>query len=68
MLNSITRLCGNQLQIIDRAANSGGALIENVRVNHGRFDVGMAEKFLNGTYIVTAFDQMSREGMPKGMA
>ena len=53
---------------IDRAANAGRSTVEDVSVYHRRLDVVMAQKLLYRSDIVTAFEQVSCEGMPESMA
>ena len=38
-----------------------------MRINHCRAHIFVAEKFLHGSNIVAAFEQMRREGMPQRM-
>jgi len=56
------------LESIDRAANARWSTVENMGVNHRRFDVAMAQKLLNRSNIIPAFEQVSCEGMPESMA
>jgi len=37
-------------------------------IDHCRFDIIMAQEFLDRSYIVTAFEQMSGKGMTERMA
>jgi hypothetical protein len=37
---------------IERTANTMSTFIQNVGINHGRFDIFMAQEFLNGADIV----------------
>jgi hypothetical protein len=39
-----------------------------MRVDHGRADVTMTEKLLDGPYVVAIFEQVSGERMTQGMA
>ena len=55
------------LQAIKRTANAGRTHITDVRVDHGRADVMMAEQFLNGANIMASFEQVGGEAMPKRM-
>jgi hypothetical protein len=47
-------------------AASAGA-VENVRVNHGRFDVRVTQELLDRPDIIAIFDQVGRERVPKWM-
>jgi len=37
-------------------------------IDHGRFDVAMAQQFLHGPDVVATFQQVGRKGMPQGLA
>jgi|MudIll2142460700_1097286.scaffolds.fasta_scaffold1950421_1 hypothetical protein len=39
--------------------------VQNMGIDHRRFDIIMAQEFLHRSHIVTAFDQVSRKGMPE---
>jgi len=56
------------LQPVGRAPDAQRASIQDVRVDHGRADVRMAEQFLNRPYVVPALEQMRRERMAERMA
>jgi len=43
------------------------ATLENVGVDHGGFDVFMPEEFLNGSYIVSALEEVGCEGVAEGV-
>jgi hypothetical protein len=47
-----------QAQSIQRAADAAAAAIQDVRVDHGRPDVAMAEQFLDGADVVAVFEQV----------
>ena len=47
---------------VDRAANAGRSTVEDMGVNHRRFNVAMAQEFLDRSDIVPAFKQMRGEG------
>lgn len=47
------------------AADACGATVEHVCVDHGRLHVTVTEQFLHGADVVSGFDQMRGEGMPK---
>jgi len=51
---------------IDWAANTSRSTVEDMGINHRRFDIIMPQKFLHRSYIVPAFEQVSRKGMPEG--
>src|ERR1700693_3656379 len=42
--------------------------VENMRVNHGRLQVFVAQKVLNRSNIIPVFDQVRREGVAEGVA
>ena len=50
------------LKRIDRAFDTPTALVENMRVDHGRADIFVAEQFLHRSNIITALKKMSSEG------
>jgi hypothetical protein len=54
--------------LIERTADAQSSAVEDVGIDHGGIDVGMAEKFLDGADIVTGFQQMGGEGMAQGVA
>ena len=43
------------------------AALENVGVDHGGFDVFMPEEFLNGSYIVSALEEVGCEGVAESV-
>ena len=53
---------------IRRAINAATATIQNVRVDHCRAHVFVAQEFLNCANIVTVFKQVSSERMTKTVA
>jgi hypothetical protein len=55
-------------ECVGGAANASRSTVEDMGVNHRRFDVVMAQEFLDRSDIVTAFQQVSCEGMPKRVA
>ncbi len=50
-------------QLVDRASHAATAFVENVRVDHRRAHVGVAEQFLDGPDVVASLQQMSCERM-----
>ena len=46
---------------------STAGTVENMRVNHGRFQILMAQKVLNRSNIIPVLDQVRREGVTEGM-
>ena len=52
---------------VERAAYARRPVRHNVRVNHRRADVGMAEQFLNGADVVAHFQQMGGEARAQRM-
>jgi hypothetical protein len=56
-------------QVVRRAPDASSACpIENVRVDHGGLDVSVAQEFLDGTDIVSVFEEMGRERVPDRVA
>jgi hypothetical protein len=53
---------------IRRAVNAATATIQNVRVDHRRAHVFVAQEFLNCANVVTIFKQVSGERMAKTVA
>jgi hypothetical protein len=53
---------------VQRAMNPETAAVEDVGVNHGRFNIGMAEEFLDGADVVAGFEQVGGEGVAEGVA
>jgi hypothetical protein len=49
---------------IDGAADSVRAAVQYMRVNWGRFDAAVAEKFLNRTDVVAALQKVRGETVP----
>ena len=49
------------------AADGFGAFVKNMGVDHGGFDIFVAEQFLNSADVVTCFKQMGGKGVPKGV-
>src|SRR5664279_4944214 len=56
------------LQTVERAAHALAATVENVRVDHRRADVLVAEQLLDGADAVAALEQMRREGVAQRVA
>jgi hypothetical protein len=56
------------LQTIGRTPNAQGTPIQDVRVNHRRADIRMAEQFLNRSNIVAVLEQMRRKGVAERVA
>jgi len=46
------------VRLIERAADSQSATIEDVRVDHGGLDVLVAEEFLHGADVVAGHEQV----------
>jgi hypothetical protein len=53
---------------INGAANASRSTVEDMGIDHRRFDIIMAQEFLDRSDIVTAFEQVSGKGMPERMA
>jgi hypothetical protein len=45
-------------QPVSRTANALTAAIQNVRVNHGRTNIAVPQKFLNGSNVIAIREQM----------
>ena len=52
---------------IQRTANSATSFIQNMGINHGGFDILMAQEFLNGTDIVVILQKLGGKAMAKSM-
>ena len=50
---------------ISRAQDTAAAAIQDVRVDHGRADVAMAEELLDGADVVAVLEQVGRERVAK---
>jgi integrase len=55
-------------QPVCRTANALTAAIQNVRVNHGRTNVAVPQKFLNGSNDIAIGKQMGSKRMPRGFS
>jgi hypothetical protein len=55
------------LQTIRRATNAQCTPVQDVRVNHRRADIGMAEQFLDRPNVVPVLEQMCRKGMAESV-
>ena len=53
---------------IYRAANSGRSPVKDMGVDHRRLYIAVAQKFLYGSNVIAAFEQVSGEGMLERMA
>ena len=53
------------LQTIERAFHTQRALLQNVRIDHGGAQVGVAEQFLDGPNIAAGLQKMRREAVSK---
>jgi len=56
------------LQRVKRAADTLAPAVEHMGVDHGGAHVLVAEQLLDGTDVVACLQQMSGEGVPKGVA
>ena len=54
--------------IVKRAPNAEPGFVQNMRINHRRSNIFVSEESLDGSDIVTAFQQMGGEAMPESMA
>ena len=53
--------------LIQRALHTDSRPIQHVRVNHRRAHIFVTQEFLHRADIVTASEQLRREGMPQAM-
>jgi hypothetical protein len=53
---------------IDWAANTSRSAVEDMGIDHRRFNIIMPQKFLHRSYIVPALEQVSRKRMPECVA
>lgn len=59
---------GGSRFLVAGALNGVGAAVEDVGVDHGARDVGVAEQFLDGADVVTRFQQVGCEAVAEGVA
>ena len=52
---------------IERATDGKAAAIKDMGIDHRRFDVFVAEEFLDGANIVPGFQQVGRKAMAEGV-
>ena len=55
------------LGIVQGTADAEGAAVQDVRVDHGRGDVFVAEKLLDGSDVLAGFQQVGGEGAAEGV-
>ena len=55
-------------QDVHGTANSRGAAVQDMSVDHGGLDVAVAEEFLDGADIVAVFEQVGGKGMAERVA
>jgi len=53
---------------VKRAGGAGTRTLDDVQVDHGGFDAGMAEQGLDGPDVGVGFEEVGGKGMPEGMA
>jgi hypothetical protein len=53
---------------VERTSDVQPGFVENVRVNHCRGDVPVAEQFLDSANIITSFEKVGGETMAEGVA
>ena len=68
MIDGFCLTCLAPLQVVHGALHTPASAVQNMGVDHGRFDVFMPEQFLNRSYIVAHFQQMCRKRMAKRVA
>ena len=54
-------------QRVDGTDHAQGAFVQDMRVDHGGLDVGLAEKFLHRADVLAGFQQMGGEAVPKAV-
>ena len=57
-----------RVERVQRAPHATTTQRADVSMNHGCRDIGMPEQFLDRSNVLSGFEQMSRETVPKGMA
>lgn len=60
-------LTGRTPQPVGGAADAPPAAVQHMRVDHCRANVFVSQQFLHGANVVTVGQQVSREGMAKGV-
>jgi len=58
----------NPRQSVCRAFDSGSSVFEDMGVDHGGTDIGVAEEFLDGADVGTGLEQVGCEGMTECVA
>ena len=58
----------DELQAVERARHPQAAPVQDVRVDHRRADVAVAQQLLDGSDVVAVFEEVGCEGMTEGMA
>jgi len=53
--------------LVEWAADGEAALVEDVGVDHGGFDVGVAEEFLDGANVVAILQEVGGEAVAEGV-
>ncbi len=53
---------------IQRAGHAAASLVQNVRVDHCRFDARVSKEFLHSADVVSVFEQVRRETGPERVA
>lgn len=53
--------------LVQGASHGAAAVVQHVGVDHGRFDIRVAQELLHGSNIIAAIQQMRGERMPEGM-
>ena len=53
---------------VEGAYHAASATVEDVDVDHGGFDVFVAEEFLDGADVAAALEEVGDEGVAEGMA
>lgn len=56
------------LQVVRRTLNALAAPVRDMGIDHRRFDIVMAKKFLDCSDIVATFEQVSGKGMAECLA
>ena len=53
--------------VVERASDGEAAALEDMGVDHGGFDIFVAEQFLNGADVVAVLEQMGGKRVAEGM-
>jgi len=60
--------CHKPSEGVCRTPDPMASFVEDMRVNHGRFDILMPQKILDGPDVVSVFEQVARKTVAKSVA